>query len=99
MLWVCNRQLTWSFDLDGIAEMYRSYESASLWGFLQKHADGIHISFVRAEHSTFRWAGQVTILTADRILSVSWAACAQKEGRLVPVAILSSLWLLCFPPS
>lgn len=54
------RQLYWSFDLDGIAEMYRSYEAHSLWGFLQKPADGIHVSFVRAEHSTFRWAGQVT---------------------------------------
>jgi len=52
------RQLVWNFDLAGIAEMYRSYETFSLWNFLKKPAKGIYISFVRAEHSTFRWAGQ-----------------------------------------
>ena len=30
------RELVWSFDLDGIAEMYQSYEITSLWPFLRE---------------------------------------------------------------
>lgn len=45
----------WSFDLDGIAQMYESYEGSSLWPFLQRPQDGISVSFVRAERSAFRW--------------------------------------------
>lgn len=37
--------------------MYRSYEEANLWPFLHRPALGIGINFVKAEHSTFRWAG------------------------------------------
>ena len=47
----------WSFDLQGIAEMYRSYESTSLWRFLERPAEGIRLDFVKAERSTFRWGG------------------------------------------
>lgn len=54
---------TWGFDLGGIASMYRSYETTSLWNFLTSPAKGIHVSFVRAERSTFRWGGG----DADRI--------------------------------
>lgn len=50
--------LTWAFDLHGIAEMYRSYESKSLWEFLERPAEGIRLDFVKAERSTFRWGGQ-----------------------------------------
>lgn len=48
---------SWSFDLEGIAHMYRSYEAADLWPLLQTPAQGIHLSFVKAERSTFRWGG------------------------------------------
>jgi len=38
------RELVWSFDLDGIAQMYSSYEHTSLWPFLRepqvRHAHG-----------------------------------------------------------
>ena len=30
------RELVWSFDLDGIAQMYSSYEHTSLWPFLRE---------------------------------------------------------------
>jgi len=30
------RELVWSFDLNGIAQMYESYESTSLWSFLRQ---------------------------------------------------------------
>jgi len=45
----------WSFDLDGIAALYDSYEGSSLWPFLQQPQDGISVSFIRAERSAFRW--------------------------------------------
>lgn len=49
--------LVWSFDLDGIAAMYASYEATNLWRFLAEPQDGISVSFVRAERSAFRWGG------------------------------------------
>ena len=49
---------TWKVDLEAIERMYRSYESTNLWPFLESPSDGISISFVRAEQSSFRWSGQ-----------------------------------------
>lgn len=49
--------LHWSFDLDGISEMYRSYETSTLWPMLHAPPEGLLVDFVRAEHSTFRWEG------------------------------------------
>lgn len=49
---------TWKVDLEAIERMYRSYESTNLWPFLENPSDGISISFVRAEQSSFRWSGQ-----------------------------------------
>jgi hypothetical protein len=51
------RRLTWTFDLSGIQEMYRSYEESSLWPFLLSPVQGIRLNFVKAEHSSFRWGG------------------------------------------
>ncbi len=51
------RGLTWTFDLTGIGEMYASYEATSLWPFLRRPAQGVRVSFVRAEGSNYRWAG------------------------------------------
>ena len=53
-----SRGYTWSFDLDGIAQMYESYEKTDLWPLLMAPAQGINISFVKAERSTFRWGGR-----------------------------------------
>eukprot|EP00193_Tetraselmis_chui_P005113 CAMPEP_0177761676 /NCGR_PEP_ID=MMETSP0491_2-20121128/5934_1 /TAXON_ID=63592 /ORGANISM="Tetraselmis chuii, Strain PLY429" /LENGTH=405 /DNA_ID=CAMNT_0019277671 /DNA_START=157 /DNA_END=1372 /DNA_ORIENTATION=+ len=64
--WVCtnlrpsshNRSLMqWTFDLNGIAEMYDSYEATDLWPIITDRPTGLDIDFVRAEKSTFRWAG------------------------------------------
>lgn len=52
-----NAGSVWSFDLDGIAAMFRSYETTNLWPFLERPQDGISISFVQAERSAFRWGG------------------------------------------
>ena len=35
----------------------RSYESSDLWALLAAPADGVSVSFVKAERSTFRWGG------------------------------------------
>ncbi len=51
------RKLVWALDLNGIADMYESYEAANLWSFITGTPEGLRVSFVKAEHSTFRWAG------------------------------------------
>lgn len=51
------RKLVWGLDLAGIADMYESYEQANLWSFITNTPEGLRVSFVKAEHSTFRWAG------------------------------------------
>ncbi len=53
------RKLVWALDLNGIADMYESYETANLWSFITGTPEGLRVSFVKAEHSTFRWAGPV----------------------------------------
>jgi len=53
-----NRSLVqWTFDLRGISEMYNSYEASNYWKILMERPAGLDIDFVRAEKSTFRWAG------------------------------------------
>jgi pimeloyl-ACP methyl ester carboxylesterase len=52
-----SRGFVWSFDLDGIAQMYESYVTSDLWPLLARPAEGIKVSFVKAENSTFRWGG------------------------------------------
>jgi len=51
------RNYTWKFDLHGIKQMYDSYENADLWNVIERPPQGLSIDFVRAERSTFRWAG------------------------------------------
>lgn len=52
------RQLSWTFNLDGIREMYEDYEETSMWPFLQSPSPGYRVSFVRAEKSSYKWGGQ-----------------------------------------
>jgi len=52
-----SRGLVWSFNLDGISQMYRSYEETDLWPLVAAPAEGIQLSFVKAERSSFRWGG------------------------------------------
>jgi pimeloyl-ACP methyl ester carboxylesterase len=48
--------LMWSFDLGGISDMYRSYEECDLWDVVRQPPEGLTLHFVRAEHSSWRWA-------------------------------------------
>lgn len=48
--------LRWGFDLEGISEMYASYESTCMWDLLQQPPQGLRLDFVRAEGSSFRWS-------------------------------------------
>ncbi|KAI8568655.1 hypothetical protein RHMOL_Rhmol02G0217300 [Rhododendron molle] len=47
---------SWVFDLNGIAEMYRSYEETSLWKIVEDVPRGVHVNFLKAERSLHRWA-------------------------------------------
>jgi pimeloyl-ACP methyl ester carboxylesterase len=49
------RQLQWSFNVEGVSEMYASFEEASFWPFLSAPTQGIRVDFVRAQHSSYLW--------------------------------------------
>ncbi|XP_042062673.1 putative esterase/lipase HI_0193 [Salvia splendens] len=48
--------LSWAFDLNGISEMYQSYEDTNLWKLVENVPRGVHINFLKAERSLHRWA-------------------------------------------
>jgi pimeloyl-ACP methyl ester carboxylesterase len=50
-----NGELTWTFDLEGIVDMYASYEATDLWPMLETQPRGLEVDFVRAETSAFVW--------------------------------------------
>ncbi|CAA0394408.1 unnamed protein product [Arabidopsis thaliana] len=47
---------SWTFDLDGITELYQSYEDTNLWNFVENLPRGVHVNFLKAERSLHRWA-------------------------------------------
>lgn len=48
-------KFNWTFDLDGIAEMYSSYEACDLWPMVETQPVGLSLDFVQAERSAFVW--------------------------------------------
>lgn len=76
---------TWAFNLEGAAEMFKSYQEKSYWSLLENPPDGLKIAVVRAEKSD-RWAPDVV----QRLESVS----SRSEGKvLVPVLPNSGHWV------
>ncbi|CAL1409856.1 unnamed protein product [Linum trigynum] len=49
-------KFSWMFDLEGISEMYHSYEETNLWKFVENVPRGVHLNFLKAERSLHRWA-------------------------------------------
>ncbi|XP_022718337.1 protein ABHD11 isoform X2 [Durio zibethinus] len=47
---------SWVFDLEGIYEMYQSYEETNLWKVVENLPRGVHVNFLKAERSLHRWA-------------------------------------------
>lgn len=47
---------SWVFDLNGISEMYQSYEETNLWKVVEDVPRGVHVNFLKAERSLHRWA-------------------------------------------
>ncbi|XP_042454893.1 protein ABHD11-like [Zingiber officinale] len=47
---------SWIFDLNGISEMYKSYEETNLWQTVENVPRGVHMNFLKAERSLHRWA-------------------------------------------
>lgn len=65
----------WVFDLEGIADMYKSYEDTNLWSLVDNVPEGVHIDFLRAERSLHRWAHEDVqrIHMAEQIASTEGA--------------------------
>lgn len=65
----------WVFDLEGIADMYKSYEDTNLWSLVDDVPEGVHINFLRAERSLHRWCHEDVqrIHTAEQIASCEGA--------------------------
>lgn len=51
-----NSSFSWAFDLNGISEMYQSYEETNLWKVVEDVPRGVHVNFLKAERSLHRWA-------------------------------------------
>ncbi|XP_057974654.1 uncharacterized protein LOC131162324 [Malania oleifera] len=47
---------SWVFDLNGIYEMFQSYEETNLWQVVEDVPQGVHVNFLKAERSLHRWA-------------------------------------------
>lgn len=54
-----HQKFIWTFDLEGIEKLYKSYERTSFWPLLYAPPEGLKIDFVRAEKSHFRWTDQL----------------------------------------
>ncbi|CAM6094365.1 unnamed protein product [Calypogeia fissa] len=75
-------RFSWVFDIDGVVEMYRSYEETNLWPLVEGVPEGVHIDFLRAERSLHRWQHDDVerIRMAERI--------ASREGAGVQMHVL-----------
>ncbi|XP_039121179.1 protein ABHD11-like [Dioscorea cayenensis subsp. rotundata] len=49
-------EFSWIFDLEGISEMFKSYEETNLWKIVDDVPRGVHVNFLKAERSLHRWA-------------------------------------------
>ncbi|KAG2422981.1 hypothetical protein HXX76_015652 [Chlamydomonas incerta] len=49
--------VNWTFDLDGVAELYRSYLDTQLWDIIERPPQGLQLDFVKAERSAYSWRG------------------------------------------
>ena len=49
-------RLDWTFDIQGISQMYATYEESDLWPLVENPPQGALIEFVRAENSAFLWS-------------------------------------------
>lgn len=81
--------LEWTFDLDGIAQMYENYEATNLWPMVENVPEGVKIEFLRAERSLHRWAhGDV-----QRIGAAELRASAEGAGVRMHVLEDSGHWV------
>ncbi|KAG2426719.1 hypothetical protein HYH02_014759 [Chlamydomonas schloesseri] len=49
--------VSWTFDLNGVAELYRSYLDTQLWDVIERPPQGLQLDFVKAERSAYSWRG------------------------------------------
>ncbi|XP_059063348.1 uncharacterized protein LOC131072196 isoform X3 [Cryptomeria japonica] len=79
----------WVFELQGIAEMYRSYENTKLWQVVENVPEGVHVDFLRAERSLHRWAHE----DIQRIHAAEELAASEGAGVQMHVLEDSGHWV------
>ena len=79
------RECLWSFDLNGIGELYRSFELHSFWPFLSAPTQGIRVNFVRAQHSSYHWSEA----DLDRLRAYGHCMHTLSDAGLPAVALIS----------
>lgn len=52
-------KFTWTFDLEGIEEMYKSYEEEDLWPLVERRPQGLDLNFVKVQCGP-RWDDALT---------------------------------------
>lgn len=73
---------SWVFDINGVEEMYQSYQETNLWPLVEGVPEGVHINFLRAERSLHRWQTD----DVERIRMAERIAC--REGAGVQMHVL-----------
>eukprot|EP00850_Spirogloea_muscicola_P022821 SM000313S11971 [mRNA] locus=s313:36518:37821:- [translate_table: standard] len=81
--------LCWTFDIQGIAEMYQSYELDNLWSIVENIPEGVHIDFLRAERSLHRWAHE----DVERIHAAELVASSEGAGVQMHVLEDAGHWV------
>ncbi|KAJ8773669.1 hypothetical protein K2173_005915 [Erythroxylum novogranatense] len=82
---------SWVFDLDGISEMYQSYEETTLWKFVENLPRGVHVNFLKAERSLHRWA----LEDLQRIHAAEDLAAEEGGGVEMHVLEDAGHWFCC----
>ncbi|KAH9322362.1 hypothetical protein KI387_017001, partial [Taxus chinensis] len=80
---------TWVFDLQGISELYRSYENTNLWQLVENVPQGVHVDFLRAERSLHKWAHE----DIQRIHAAEELAASEGAGVQMHVLEDSGHWV------
>ncbi|KAH9566969.1 hypothetical protein CY35_03G004500 [Sphagnum magellanicum] len=80
---------SWVFNLEGIADLYHSYEETNLWPMVENVAAGVHIDFLRAERSLHRWS----VEDVERIRSAEMVASDEGAGVQMHVLEDAGHWV------
>eukprot|EP00966_Prymnesium_polylepis_P157437 3638562-Prymnesium_polylepis.3 len=80
----------WTFDLDGIAEMYASYEAIDLWPWLESRPKLLDVDFVRAERSAFVWTDAGGRTVGSELARAGWARQSRLQSAVAAAPLDAS---------